>query len=48
VAISDPATAHFTDIKNMGNTSIAYKPRHVFQLSVFILFFLNIPGFTGT
>jgi hypothetical protein len=27
VAISDPATAHFTAIKNLGNTSIAYKPR---------------------
>jgi hypothetical protein len=28
VAISDPATAHFTAIKNLGYTSIAYKPRH--------------------
>jgi hypothetical protein len=28
VAISDPATAHFTAIKNLENTSIAYKPRH--------------------
>jgi hypothetical protein len=28
VAISDPATAHFTAIKNLGNTSITYKPRH--------------------
>jgi hypothetical protein len=28
VAISDPATAHFTAHKNLGNTSIAYKPRH--------------------
>jgi hypothetical protein len=28
VAISDPATAHFTILKNLGNTSIAYKPRH--------------------
>jgi hypothetical protein len=28
VAISDPATAHFTAIENPGNTSIAYKPRH--------------------
>jgi hypothetical protein len=28
VAISDPATAHFTAIKNLGDTSIAYKPRH--------------------
>jgi hypothetical protein len=28
VAISDPDTAHFTAIKNLGNTSIAYKPRH--------------------
>jgi len=28
VAISDPATAHFTALKNLGNTSIAYKPRH--------------------
>jgi hypothetical protein len=28
VAISDPATAHFTAIKNLGNTRIAYKPRH--------------------
>jgi hypothetical protein len=29
VAISDPATAHFTVYKNLGNTSIAYKPRHM-------------------
>jgi hypothetical protein len=29
VAISDPATAHFTAYKNLGNTSIAYKPRHM-------------------
>jgi hypothetical protein len=29
VAISDPATAHFTAIKNLGNTSITYKPRHI-------------------
>jgi len=28
VAISDPATAHFTYLKNLGNKSIAYKPRH--------------------
>jgi hypothetical protein len=28
VAISDPATAHFTAYKNLGNTRIAYKPRH--------------------
>jgi hypothetical protein len=28
VTISDPATAHFTAIENLGNTSIAYKPRH--------------------
>jgi hypothetical protein len=28
VAINDPATAHFTAIENLGNTSIAYKPRH--------------------
>jgi hypothetical protein len=28
VAISDPANAHFTALKNLGNTSIAYKPRH--------------------
>jgi hypothetical protein len=28
VAISDPATAQFTAIKNLENTSIAYKPRH--------------------
>jgi hypothetical protein len=28
VAISDPATAHFTAIKNLENTRIAYKPRH--------------------
>jgi hypothetical protein len=28
VAICDPATAHFTAIKNLGNTRIAYKPRH--------------------
>jgi hypothetical protein len=28
VAISDPVTAHFTAIKNLGNTRIAYKPRH--------------------
>jgi hypothetical protein len=28
VAISDPATAHFTAHKNVGNTRIAYKPRH--------------------
>jgi hypothetical protein len=28
VAISDPATAHFTAHKNLGNTRIAYKPRH--------------------
>jgi hypothetical protein len=28
VAISDPATAHFTAVKNLGNTRIAYKPRH--------------------
>jgi hypothetical protein len=28
VAISDPATAHFKALKNLGNTSIAYKPRH--------------------
>jgi hypothetical protein len=28
VAISDPATAHFTALTNLGNTSIAYKPRH--------------------
>jgi hypothetical protein len=28
VAISDPATARFTAIKNLGNTRIAYKPRH--------------------
>jgi hypothetical protein len=28
VAISDPATAYFTAIKNLGNTSIAYKPSH--------------------
>jgi hypothetical protein len=28
VAISDPATAKFIAIKNMGNTSIAHKPRH--------------------
>jgi hypothetical protein len=27
VAISDPATAHVTAIKNLGNKSIAYKPR---------------------
>jgi hypothetical protein len=26
VAISDPATAHFTAYKNLENTSIAYKP----------------------
>jgi hypothetical protein len=32
VAISDPATAHFTAIKNLGNTSIAYKPRHTHTL----------------
>jgi hypothetical protein len=29
VAKSDPATAHFTALKNLGNTSIAYKPRHM-------------------
>jgi hypothetical protein len=29
VAISDPATAHFTALKNLGNTSTAYKPRHM-------------------
>jgi hypothetical protein len=28
VGISDPATAHFTAIKNLGNTRIAYKSRH--------------------
>jgi hypothetical protein len=28
VATNDPATAHFTAIKNLGNTCIAYKPRH--------------------
>jgi hypothetical protein len=28
VAISDPAIAHFTAHKNLGNTRIAYKPRH--------------------
>jgi hypothetical protein len=28
VAISDPATAHFTAHKNLGNPRIAYKPRH--------------------
>jgi hypothetical protein len=28
VAISDPVTAHFRAYKNLGNTSIAYKPRH--------------------
>jgi hypothetical protein len=28
VAISDPDTAHFTAHKNVGNTSIAYKPRY--------------------
>jgi hypothetical protein len=28
VAISDPATAHFTAIKNLGITRIAYKPRN--------------------
>jgi hypothetical protein len=28
VAISDPATAHFTAHKNLGNTRTAYKPRH--------------------
>jgi hypothetical protein len=28
VAIADPATAHFTAIKNLGNTRTAYKPRH--------------------
>jgi hypothetical protein len=27
VEISDPITANFTAIKNLGNTSIAYKPR---------------------
>jgi hypothetical protein len=29
VAISDPATAHFRAYKNLGNTRIAYKPRHM-------------------
>jgi len=29
VAISDPVTADFTAYKNVGNTSIAYKPRHM-------------------
>jgi hypothetical protein len=28
VAISYPATAHFTALKKPGNTSMAYKPRH--------------------
>jgi hypothetical protein len=28
VAISDPATAHFTAHKNLGNIRTAYKPRH--------------------
>jgi hypothetical protein len=28
MAVSDLATAHFTDYKNLGITSIAYKPRH--------------------
>jgi hypothetical protein len=28
VEISDPATAHFTAHKNLGNTRVAYKPRH--------------------
>jgi hypothetical protein len=28
VATNDPATAHFTAHKNLGNTRIAYKPRH--------------------
>jgi len=28
VTISDPAAAHFTAQKNLGNTRIAYKPRH--------------------
>jgi hypothetical protein len=28
VAISDPATAHFTAHKNLGNTRTAYKPRY--------------------
>jgi len=28
VAISDPATANFTAHKKVGNTRIAYKPRH--------------------
>jgi hypothetical protein len=28
VAISEPATAHFTAYKNLENISIAYKPMH--------------------
>jgi hypothetical protein len=28
VAIFDPATAQFTALKNLGNTSVAYQPRH--------------------
>jgi len=28
VAINDQATAQFTAYKNLGDTSIAYKPRH--------------------
>jgi hypothetical protein len=39
VAISDPATAHFTAHKNLGNTRIAYKP--IFNSS--ILFALETP-----
>jgi alpha-mannosidase len=30
--ISDPATAHFTTHKNLGNTRIAYKPRYTHTL----------------
>jgi hypothetical protein len=30
VARSDPATANFTDHKNLGDTRIAYKPRHTY------------------
>jgi hypothetical protein len=29
VAISDPVTAHFIALKNLGNISIAYKLRHM-------------------
>jgi len=29
VSITDPATANFTALKNLGNTSMAYKPRHM-------------------